>query len=135
MKRLTLVAMVLAIPALSGCGLIQVSTNIPLFYSFSLEVVNASDYPVTLSANGEPLKFEFPDGRNTEYLKPGESTAIRIRNWNRQTASVTVIAKAWNVNDKLVGAIDRSFYVYGDYTQSDSWILRNDAFQNGQWWR
>jgi hypothetical protein len=131
-----ILAALLAVVTLSGCGLISVSTNIPFLNGSgtTLEVVNASDYEVSLTVNGDPQRFEFLNSPPTDRLKPGQSAVISRTNWNRQAKELTIVAKAW-CEEEMVGVTYRKMYVYNNYNQSGAWTLCDEDFVKCHSWR
>jgi len=126
--------LLMAVLLFSGCSLVKINTNIPLFYDYSFEVINASDYELEATANGEKLVFRFDDDLKSAKLKPGQSATIRFQNYSGYTSETTVSVKGWYPHGEFVGAATTKIYIAGNRKQSDSWIVRNDDFRNHYRW-
>lgn len=132
-----LMALVLLVPSflLGGCGLISINSNIPFITGSGtiIEVVNASEYDLTLSVNGVSQEFEFPATeksatRRSDRLRSGESVAIRIRNWSGQGGEVIIVAKAWAGNEFIGTTVAKTHVAY-NYQQADAIMITNEAFR------
>lgn len=124
MKKLQLLfVLVTSSVALSGCGMVGVSTNIPLFRSKNVvEVINASSHEVTITINGEVVEAK---------LLPGDSIPIRIYNFDSYAGSILVTAKAWDRSD-FIGATSRTFSI--GYQNAESWKLTDRSFKGESFW-
>ncbi|MEK7590238.1 MAG: hypothetical protein AAB454_00845 [Patescibacteria group bacterium] len=140
--KLLLIVLLLAFA--SGCAVIgatadavnsmfTIKTNIPFFYGYSYEIVNASDYNISVTANGWQQKFQYSSGKVSEMIAPGESVVIPIKNWSGTILEATITVKAWD-NKKLVGATTRKVYIYGNRSQANTWIIQNHTIAGSGWW-
>lgn len=94
-------------PLVSGCS---INTNIPLFYGAgtTVEVINNSDYAVSITVNGYQQTFECRDenGRTKEspMLMPnGPSGVMHITNWSGYGQRASLAVRGWNGRE-AVGA-------------------------------
>lgn len=142
--RILLIALSLVL--LSGCAvanatlgtidsMFTVKTNIPFFYGYSYEIVNASDYQISVTANGWQQKFQYSSsGKVSEMIAPGASITIPIKNWSETTLEATITIKGWNEDGSLAGATTRKVYIYGNRSQANTWIVRNNTITSNGWW-
>ncbi len=119
--------------SLTGCGLVRINTNIPLFSSGTvIEVVNGSEYDIVLSVNGHQQKFEFPDDRKADLLKPSESAVICVRNWSGSgySTEVMMVAKAFSCGEFIAVSTAKAWaHSYGPgHQQAEAWVITNADF-------
>ncbi|MBI2024533.1 MAG: hypothetical protein HYT03_00360 [Candidatus Harrisonbacteria bacterium] len=121
MKKIAFLAIILIIPSLLlGCGMVGISTNIPILTSgTTVGIINLSGHNLSLEVITDKVRevtFRDPNGQPTKFLAPGQSTSVRFSNWSTNySVKAVVTAKAWDVHEEcdhdgphpseLVGAV------------------------------
>jgi hypothetical protein len=129
--RKLMALVILLIPAclLGGCaGFGRFSQN-------TLDIHNGSSYDIKVVVNGQALAFEFPGGRKSDRLRPGENAAIGC--WR----TGAFVAKALAGNEfvgvttyRKQGAYSSSYggqsYGQGYYDEPEVWVITDDDFRD-----
>lgn len=135
MRKIGLIALaLLAMPALSGCGLISISTNIPPLNGsgYKLTVINSSDYEIALVVNGEQMEFEFPNGHKSLRLKRGQTALLEFTNWGNRHKEVSLVAMAWSSHGcGYVKSASGVIHVSNEYGESKFCDITNEVMESG----
>lgn len=117
----------------TGCGLMSVgvSGNFSGSSGFgtadaTIEVLNSTEYVLTITLNGRPQTFEFTDGRVSDQLPPGGSTTFYASNWFGRSGQFMLMVKAWN-GSEFVDGDSYTFYIDGYYRQAIPLKVENAA--------
>ena len=107
----------------------------------TLEITNQSDYDVTISQNGKPIKkLRLEDGTVADRLRPSQTMTVSIYN------DANFVAKAWS-DKQLVGVAtfrkDGVISAYGYNGQSsyygykreypENWVIESQDFNGGSY--
>lgn len=106
----------------------------------TLEIVNQSDYEITVNKNGKPLEWKFKDEggkRVSNRLRPGESGVVGVSH------DSVFVAKAWSGREfvgtatfRKEGTLDDNRYYGGYYSNysrrayPEAWILEGRDFDS-----
>jgi len=130
-KFLKLFAFVL-FPLLPGCSLMSISTNIPFFYDYSVEVINQSSAHLEMALSGQTLSFKTEAGK-VRRLPPTGTASIHLNNYSGYYSQATVSVKGWTAPEggELKGSAVQSYWISGYYQQASTWIVTDETLKRG----
>lgn len=120
---------------LPGCSLVTLSTNIPFFYDYSVEIINQSESHLEVALSGQALCFKTEAGK-VRRLPPTGTASIHLNNYSGSYSQATISVKGWTLPEggELKGSAVQSVWIPGYYQQASTWIVTDETLKRGYGW-